>query len=698
MAAGRDCISTITSYYLAMRLALVFHFNQHTSPFVGIANRACYRGLLEVLRAHPHLKINLHLSGTLLRALPWFDSETLALVRAGLADGQFELLGSTYAQNVPYACDDWDNAQQAALHRQVLRDMFGVEPAAFWISERSWRQTLLPVIVSSGHSVTLVEDHILHTAGLEDPLPCATSLDGQSLTVVYDDTILRHRFNFAAWFGRRAQLQRYLKNVAERPGSDAFVLAYAEDAEAMGLWPWQRGYLPHAAWTHLDALLGELESSSMVTLCHLSEARPERTVPELPDGAADWMDRALLDPNAPYHEDGYADWYDFLQRSPKVAYFRRLHNVIRSRLKRLGAARAAAGATDDESPGGRFYRQAVEAFCHHQYEFGCIGVGGRGYWGWENARSAFTFVRAAELAADTRPGQWIEDMTGDGSDEQILCDGRHLAIVTGYGGRLIYWLDLLAGRQLVGNHLAVPAGRYETGTTKAPHPAPETDRSLPEAFKAGLRVWQAQKQKEPVPTGMARFLPAWIFEGEPAELTLYRNPELPAAMARTPLNAQTGVFAEEISVDGRPPTRADELLDFRFEAGGLSYLIFPSETVFVEKHISQADLSLAVRYIIDNRDEVPHRVRLVSQHELCPDYAEALGRGQEAFTYSLHQARYPAVRNNFTGAVLSLEPNHDWVAADCGLNLLALQATLTFDFEIAPRSQASLEIRLCCSY
>src|SRR5690554_2919651 len=118
---------------MSLPLAFVFHFNQHTNEYADIANRVCYRGLLGVLRAHPKLKFNLHLSGTLLRTLPWFDEGTLDLVRAGLADGQFELLGSTYAQNVPYASDDWDNAQQVRLHRDVLQQMFGVSPTVFWI-------------------------------------------------------------------------------------------------------------------------------------------------------------------------------------------------------------------------------------------------------------------------------------------------------------------------------------------------------------------------------------------------------------------------------------------------------------------------------------------------------------------------------------------------------------------------------------
>ncbi len=62
---------------MSFSIALVFHFNQHTSEFAAVANRACYRGLLTVLRAHPALKCNLHFSGTLLRALNWFDPGTL---------------------------------------------------------------------------------------------------------------------------------------------------------------------------------------------------------------------------------------------------------------------------------------------------------------------------------------------------------------------------------------------------------------------------------------------------------------------------------------------------------------------------------------------------------------------------------------------------------------------------------------------
>src|SRR5690606_641468 len=152
--------------------------------------------------------------------------------------------------------------------------------------------------------------------------------------------------------------------------------------------------------------------------------------------------------------------------------------------------------------------------------YGCIGVGGRGYWGWENIRSAFMFARAAEIALDPpNLTQWIEDVNGDGSDEQVLFNGRELAVFTAYGARLIYWLDVHSGAVWVGNHLAVPAARYASGATKIPHPVARREAWLPEAYEATLKGAQSLRQKEPPPTAMGRHLPEWIFEGDGSDLT-----------------------------------------------------------------------------------------------------------------------------------------------------------------------------------
>lgn len=681
---------------MPLPIALVFHFNQHTSEYAAVADRACYRGLLTVLRAHPALKFNLHLSGTLLRALNWVAPETVELVRAGLADGQFELLGSTYAQNVPYACDDWDNAQQIGLHRAVLQDLFGVAPAAFWNAERCWRSSLVPLIAQAGYRVTLIEDHILRAAGVDTPVPVALrhmEHEHQAqLTAVYDDPVLRERFNYAAWFGRRAQLFNYLESWAAQPEAATLCLAYAEDAEALGLWPYEAGLLPHAAWAHLDKLLTELEARPALTGVHLSQVQPARPVDHVPDGAARWMDHSLQHADGPYHEDGYEHWFDFLHRSPKLQYFRKLYTVVRTNLQQVGAAldtpgfRAAAGTAAPAA--AAFYRQAVAVYCSHQYEFGCIGVGGRGYWGWENVRAAFLYSRLAEVAADPRPRQWIEDVNGDGSDEQLLCDGRQLAVFTAYGGRLLGWFDLTAGRQWVGNPLAVPAAPYHSGASEQPQLKPRPARWLPETFEPDLRPWKEFKTKLAA-TRLGRYLtPEW-FAREPEEVTVYT---LPAAEGeRLPLPAQTGAFNDWLAVDGEPMHAPDRFLDYRFDAGAIEYLHALLPELRLDKRVTLAAAGPVVEYTFHNLADRPRRLAWRVSSEAAPDYAALLNAGRPALSVTAAVDSL-TLRNAAANAALCLTASQPWQAAGWDEHLLSLNLWLEFALDLPPAGKLSVTL------
>jgi hypothetical protein len=679
---------------MALQLALVFHFNQHTNDFTSIANRTCYRGLLSVLRAHPQLKFNLHLSGTLLRALNWFDSGALDLVRAGLAEGQFELLGSTYAQNIPYACDDWDNAQQIALHRAVLADLFGVAPVSFWNAERCWRQSLVKLIAEQGYKVTLIEDHILRAAKLNDPLPAKTRFEGQAVTVVSDDPALRERFNYAAWFGRRAQFFKYLDEFAARPNSEKFVLAYAEDAEAMGLWNWEAGYMPQAAWAHLDALLSEFETQpERYTLVPLGSVQPRRTLKHLPDGSAAWMDAALRRADAPYHEDGYANWFDYLQHSSKLQHFRKLYAVVRSNLQQVGEARKDVGyLRPAHTAADRFYRQALETYCSHQYEFGCIGVGGRGYWGWENVRATFLYSRLAEIAENLQPRRWIEDLNGDGTDEQIIFDGRQLAVFTAFGGRLVGWFDLVEGRQWVGNPLAVPDAPYPNDHAGHPRLRPARSLWLPDSFEADLKPWKAARVKEAAPTRMGRYLSNGVFERD-AELIVYPQPA-PTEAAPQPRRAQTGALNDWIKVDRGDEQPPDSFLDYRFEPDWIAYLNALTLNLVVDKRVRLIPEGIAAHYTLRNLADRKRRLRWRLSHEMNPDYAEVLLGGQAALQAYLHDGRHPAVVNTRTQAALVVEASRPWTAWESRSELLALDLWLTLELEVPARGEAQLELNL----
>lgn len=688
---------------MPLKLAFVFHFNQHLNEHGAVASRVCYRGLLTVLRRHPRLKFNLHVSGTLVHALNWLDPEPLDEIRAGLAGGQFELLGSTYSQNIPYVADEWDNAEQIALHRQVLEEFFGVRPAGFWIPERAWRQSLAPVIAGGGYRYTLLEDHILRGAGLDEPRPCSTPAgDGRSLALYWDDETFKHWVNFAAWFGNPEPALNHLRAVADRAGSDDFCLAYAEDAEAMGLWGWQEGIVPNQTWAHLDAFLSLVESQDWLQVVCLGDApAPTVELPTVPDGWAAWMDASLRRPGAPYHEDGYSDWLDFQARSPKPARFKRLYNAIRVRLRSLQAARGVSGFAapipSAETTGAqRLFREAVRALLSHQYEFGCIGVGGKGYRGWEQAVSAFALARAVEVAEAGRPGISIEDVNGDGADELLLMDGKRLAVIANYGARLLYWFDLQTGMQHVGNQLAVSQAPFK-GDSKLPAFEDVPVAWLPERFEPAVNGSDACRVDEAAAARMAKYLPDWVWQdASPATPLVVR--EMVNGERRPALPAQRRALNDFVTVDGGPELEPIGLLDYRLEDGGVTFIRYLPDRLIMEKRLVAVEDGLRVCYRFDNRTDHPRPVRLRVLSELCPDYLRVLSGGNRALAFvddcGQSDREVIGVRNTMTGTAVVMEAARRADARAERRALLGLEVELSFDLAVPPQAVGAFDLSL----
>jgi hypothetical protein len=668
---------------VSLTLALVFHFNQHIREHARLASQVCYRGLLRVLRARPEVKANIHLSGTLIHALGWLDPEPLELVREGLADGQFELLGSTYAQNVPYASDDWDNARQIELHRQVLQGVFGVTPTAFWISERCWRQSLVPLIAGAGYRMTLVEDHILEASGAPEAQVYNTRQGEHILALARDDERLKHHFNFAAWFGRSRGLHAYLDRTVQ---DDGRYLAYAEDAEAMGLWGYHQGVDPRQTWEQLGKALDELASRPDLQTGLLSQA-PEPVAERSPirDGCARWMDASLQQPGRPYHEDGYRDWFDFNARSPKLARTRRLYAQIREELR----SRSERDPEKSEpGPGERALLQsALHTFLAHQYEFGCIGVGGGRYRGWEGARAALALARAADWAGEGRTGLWVEDVNGDGYPEACQSDGRWLAITTPLGGRLLYWFDLETGRQLVGNSLAVAPGEYQGDAALLP------SRKCPRLWVPdGSGSQPVTEISESPPTRLGRFLPGWIWEGEVAPVSLaVREMRLGGEEDRLP--AQRRGLVDELRLNGDEPMDPGKELLLSQDGEAVKYTRSLLDGLVLEKTYTLEPYGLWIVYRFSISSSAGAHISLATTSEVCLDYAAVLQHGRKALAFAT-DGGFPAVVGPLTGNGLRLESSRPWSRAIRRETLLALEIGFGFEFFLPANAEETFELRL----
>ncbi|MFZ1506094.1 MAG: hypothetical protein WAV74_04845 [Anaerolineae bacterium] len=730
-----------------LRIALLFHFNQNLNQFSHLASQVCYRGLLHVLRRHARLPFAIHISGSLVHALQWFDPEPLQLLADGINAGQFTLLGSTYAQNVPYASDDWDNLLQMTLHREVLQRNFGVSPTLFWNSERCWRQNLAPVLAAGGYTHTLIEGDFLRQAGCPQPHAVwQTGQDGHSITLFNDDQPLKDAINYAIWTGRTTRALAYLRALADQPDRDAYYVWYAEDAEAVGLWGYSDGVLPQSAWANLDRLLTELEQQPWLAITAPAHApAPQGYLTTVPDGQASWMVASLRATGKPYHEDGFRDWFDFNARSPKLAYFRQFYAQIRARLQASQVAPPANAAAV------RLIAQAHLALATHQFEFGCIGIGEPGDRQWEMARAALACLRAAELAAtallpspaqeqtlaaaptsaadspfawrDARRQQlalaadaapalesrlWCEDVNADGAEEICLASGRVFTVLTALGGRLLYAFDLQEGVSWVGNENAMSPARFSHDGAYPVVTRTWPRRWLPTTVDANVSDFAAQAAN---PRALwDRFLPNDWWAGEPETLPAYFAPLFAAAEPAEwqPLAGQTRALADYLWVDDQLVLQPSQNVAWEVQMSDRSVtfsqalgLPLSPPALALSKQISLYQDGLEVVYRLHNAGAAPTSVRLVIENELCPASVDLLDAGRAAVTY-WQTGGFPqtdadaATRGVLNRAanylvVFQAQPAPDDVSGADGL--FALTLAPQFSWSLAPGEHAVLGLR-----
>ncbi len=675
---------------MPIRVPLLFHFNQHLNEHAMTASLACYRGLLRVLRSHSTIPVNIHISGTLINALQWLDPEPLQLIWEGLRAGQFELLGSTYAQNVPYASDDWDNARQIELHQKVLHDTFGVTPVTFWNPERTWRQSLLPIIADAGYRFTLIEDHILAKARLAEPVVVTSQVGAHILTVLYDDHLLRNLFNFAVWFGRPGQLQTYLINRAEHPNSSEHCLTYAEDAEAMGLWGWQEGVVPNQTWHRLDQILGLLEALPEIELIHLTNAPASAgNLSPIPEGSADWMDWSLEDPDRPYHEPGYENWFEFNEKSPKLATFRKFYAGIRGDLQKLESKFEKKSRKNKAAR--TLFDAALHNYLEHQYEFGCIGIGGDSYRGWKGAVASNVLMRASEWSLDPEPFVTVEDINADDKEEAIISDGENLIVLTPAGGRLLYWFDLSTGRQYVGNQLAVIPAPFE-GDSALPDYEPLPYKFwLPEDARPQPIVSGARLTAEAAPTRLGTYIPSWIWDGE-------REPfELLTKEIRTPgehwlLPAQRRGFVDHISVNSRAEGPGD-WLEMSQDGEAFVFQRQVSDDIALEKRYEIQDGQIVVTYRWKNGGSEAAALSWEVITELTPDYASMVQKGRKVLKF-VEDSESPGVRNTSAKEEVRIHAGEQPASVSYREALLGLEIALAFRLEIGSGDNEEVVLRM----
>lgn len=272
----------------------------------------------------------------------------------------------------------------------------------------------------------------------------STEHEGRRLTLFPDDTNMLTIFGKAVRTGSTGELIEYLYNIylqqRQCPELDLSVI-YAQDAEATGLWQFEKGGEQSLAdvYGKLEQILSELSALPWLTIGSLGEkavAAQAVFVPDLPAGQANWMVDALRSENLPWGERGYKDWFDYTARSAKNIATKELYADISGKLQAQADIIAEQEKGSDRAAASeKLYRLAVRTFLVHQYEFGCIGINVDIGAQWQLARTALAVLWASAMALEQKQIRVREeDVNGDGIDEITVVCGDNAYIFSSRGG------------------------------------------------------------------------------------------------------------------------------------------------------------------------------------------------------------------------------------------------------------------------
>jgi flagellar hook assembly protein FlgD len=625
---------------------LLFHANQNLVPYGRAANRACYKGVLTTLRAHPALKFVIHFSGSLLSDLLWSDPETIEILRQGAADGQFEITGSTYIQNIIYSTrsttDDFQfNHHQIAIHRDLIESCLGVSPVSFWNPERVWTQNIVKLLTDNGYEHVQIEDHILYDSGItgSEYAVRTTTYLGQSVNVFDDDKTFEGIINGAIDSGDTASVMAFLRDLYDDDTGDMYAVCYHEDMEATGLWDYEGGENPAVDFANLDKLLTALESDPRIKVTtyddFLKEHETYEDVSPIVDGAAVWMgEDAWFDENAEPQAEAYRQFFDSIRDT-------------------LNAVHAGFGAFAPDTAAARgLIDHAWFTLAAHQYEFAVHGYGGiSGTTQWELARTALVSARAARETLLGQPRRGLEDINGDGIAEIVFVTATDLCVFSTYGGRLLYWFDLEAGVELVGN----------------------------ENF---MRTYG-----EPYTNDNA-YVP--IVEGCDAYSWLCGNNIIPE-INQWSYEARRRCFNDYVWVDGSPAgSLVDMVLGYSLDSTHIDFTYVLGDLTLT-KRISPTAHSLGLEYTFASGSSSSMPVEFEIENGLSPDCMLVMQTGRGALKYwdgvdtaSVFTGSMPGVTNVVSGRGLLFEFDDEPALVSSEEDIFGLEINPRWTFEIPP--------------
>lgn len=357
----------------AMLLSLVFHNHQPIGQLPWAfedAWRDSYSPFLDVLEAHPKVRVALHYTGPLLDWLQEHKPETIARVRNLVEREQVEILAGGFYEPILAIWPESDRLAQIARLRDRVELLFGRAPRGLWLAERVWEPDLARSIRASGIDYTFVDGTVFQAAGVDEAssfrsyavtttpvtkMPgaaatgvaheysCGGDAEGDALAVFPINLPLRYRIPWKPV----ADSIGYFREVAQHDPNALVV--FADDGEKFGGWPGTFDWVFTQGW--LDSFFTALEENAawLQTVTPADALNRQTTLPkiQLPSGSY-----------AEMQSWAGGDWRNFLARYQESG-------DIRDEIMRARAQLEAAAAMQEANAASAVSAMQIERAREH---------------------------------------------------------------------------------------------------------------------------------------------------------------------------------------------------------------------------------------------------------------------------------------------------------------------------------------------
>ncbi len=113
--------------------------------------------LLKMLGDYPEFKLSLSITGTVLEQFEQYAPNVIECFRALIFTGRVEILAETYHHSLAFFYSKEEFVTQVALHRDKIKQLFGVTPTAFRNTELSYNNEIAAWADRAGYQAILSE-------------------------------------------------------------------------------------------------------------------------------------------------------------------------------------------------------------------------------------------------------------------------------------------------------------------------------------------------------------------------------------------------------------------------------------------------------------------------------------------------------------------------------------------------------------